>query len=275
MRCTNLPDASLVQGIVSCNDCNGETVPHVGRRGNGVWTRFARASPHGLRGTSLAPVSRCKREGAHCYTGAVRHVVDRKRDGKDVQMRLHKIAVAVAALSFAGVAAAAGNTTAGSTTNPSSNDQMTTRQTSPQSTQKSEQSTNQAGASQMGNSSSMSQGGSSEQGNPTEVRSAQQALKDKGFDVGTVDGQMGPNTENALRQFQQKQGLPQTGNLDEQTLSALGVEQNQGAASSQSSSSNPSSTSGQSAQGQGSMSSQGSQSSSSHGASAQSSNTYK
>jgi peptidoglycan hydrolase-like protein with peptidoglycan-binding domain len=168
-------------------------------------------------------------------------------------MRLHKIAVAVAALSFAGVAAAAGNTTAGSTTNPSSNDQMTTRQTSPQSTQKSEQSTNQAGSSQMGNSSSMSQGGSSsEQTNPTEVKSAQQALKDKGFDVGTVDGQMGPNTESALRQFQQKQRLPQTGNLDEQTLSALGVDQNQGA------------TSGQ-----------GSQNSTSHGASTQSSNTYK
>ncbi len=57
------------------------------------------------------------------------------------------------------------------------------------------------------------------------VRSAQEALNAKGYDAGTADGVVGPNTESAVRQFQQAQGLPQTGNLDQQTLSALGVSQ--------------------------------------------------
>lgn len=55
------------------------------------------------------------------------------------------------------------------------------------------------------------------------VRSAQEALNDKGYSVGSVDGVWGPNTEGAVRQFQQAQGLQQTGRLDEQTLSALGI----------------------------------------------------
>ena len=55
------------------------------------------------------------------------------------------------------------------------------------------------------------------------VREAQRALNDKGFSAGTVDGIMGPHTEQALRDFQQSQGLNTTGNLDQQTLSALGV----------------------------------------------------
>ena len=39
---------------------------------------------------------------------------------------------------------------------------------------------------------------------------------------------LGPETEQAIKQFQEKQGLQQTGQLDEQTLSALGIQsQNQ------------------------------------------------
>ena len=75
---------------------------------------------------------------------------------------------------------------------------------------------------------------SGEQNNPSLVRSAQQALKQKGFDVGSVDGEMGPNTESAIRNFQQSHGLTQSGNLDQQTLSALGVEQNGNSGSSMS-----------------------------------------
>ena len=56
------------------------------------------------------------------------------------------------------------------------------------------------------------------------MRCAQQALKDTGYDTRAIDGQMGPATEGALRNFQQAQGLPQSGNLDQQTLSKLGVE---------------------------------------------------
>ena len=55
------------------------------------------------------------------------------------------------------------------------------------------------------------------------VRSVQQALNDQGFRAGTADGRWGPSTEDALRQFQRAKGLPQTGDLDQRTLSALGV----------------------------------------------------
>lgn len=56
-----------------------------------------------------------------------------------------------------------------------------------------------------------------------DVRAAQQALNDRGYDAGAVDGVFGPQTETAIRSFQQTQGLPQTGTLDSATLAALGV----------------------------------------------------
>ncbi len=55
------------------------------------------------------------------------------------------------------------------------------------------------------------------------VRSAQASLRDRGYDPGAVDGVWGANTENALRRFQQANGLTQTGALDNSTLNALGV----------------------------------------------------
>ena len=55
------------------------------------------------------------------------------------------------------------------------------------------------------------------------VRSVQQALNDKGYNAGPVDGQWGPSTENAVMRFQQASGLPQTGDLERSTLAALGV----------------------------------------------------
>jgi hypothetical protein len=60
---------------------------------------------------------------------------------------------------------------------------------------------------------------------PSLVRSVQQALAQRGYNAGPVDGQWGPNTESALREFQQSRGLPQTGGLNQPTLSALGVAQ--------------------------------------------------
>jgi peptidoglycan hydrolase-like protein with peptidoglycan-binding domain len=56
------------------------------------------------------------------------------------------------------------------------------------------------------------------------VREAQQALQQKGFDVGPIDGIMGPKTSAALREFQQAQGLKTSGRLDQPTLSALDVQ---------------------------------------------------
>jgi hypothetical protein len=51
----------------------------------------------------------------------------------------------------------------------------------------------------------------------------QERLKAVGFDPGPVDGAFGPQTRDALRGFQNSEGLPPTGELDEQTLNALGV----------------------------------------------------
>jgi peptidoglycan hydrolase-like protein with peptidoglycan-binding domain len=55
------------------------------------------------------------------------------------------------------------------------------------------------------------------------VRKAQVALNGQGYNVGTVDGRFGPNTESAVRRFQAKNGLSETGTLDTPTLTALGI----------------------------------------------------
>jgi peptidoglycan hydrolase-like protein with peptidoglycan-binding domain len=61
-------------------------------------------------------------------------------------------------------------------------------------------------------------------GDREQVRAVQQALKDKGHDPGSVDGVMGPKTRSALRDFQKKEGIKDTGRLDPDTMSKLGVE---------------------------------------------------
>jgi peptidoglycan hydrolase-like protein with peptidoglycan-binding domain len=55
----------------------------------------------------------------------------------------------------------------------------------------------------------------------TQVKAMQQALKDKGHDPGSVDGEMGPKTEAALRDYQQKEGLTATGTADADTMAKL------------------------------------------------------
>ena len=73
-------------------------------------------------------------------------------------------------------------------------------------------------------SSSMSSGSQAGQqaGVPrNEVKQAQQKLKSEGLYNGQIDGIAGPETKQALEQFQQKNGLHQTGTLDHQTLTAL------------------------------------------------------
>jgi hypothetical protein len=57
----------------------------------------------------------------------------------------------------------------------------------------------------------------------TTVRSVQQALNDRGYNAGPIDGQYGAATQNAVRRFQQVAGLPVTGELERPTLNALGV----------------------------------------------------
>jgi peptidoglycan hydrolase-like protein with peptidoglycan-binding domain len=58
---------------------------------------------------------------------------------------------------------------------------------------------------------------------PDVVRAAQQRLSEEGYKAGTADGKMGPVTRAAIRKYQQHEGLEVTSNLDESTLSHLGV----------------------------------------------------
>jgi peptidoglycan hydrolase-like protein with peptidoglycan-binding domain len=56
-----------------------------------------------------------------------------------------------------------------------------------------------------------------------QIRSAQQALQGSGVNPGPIDGIMGPRTQQAVRDYQKRENLPQTGQLDEATLQKLGV----------------------------------------------------
>jgi hypothetical protein len=53
------------------------------------------------------------------------------------------------------------------------------------------------------------------------VRAAQLYLTLKGFSPGGIDGMAGPDTTKAVLAFQESVGLPQTGELDDPTMSAL------------------------------------------------------
>ena len=55
------------------------------------------------------------------------------------------------------------------------------------------------------------------------VRAAQQALRDQGYNPGPIDGVMGPRTSAAVRDYQAKQGLTASGQLDDATMDKLGV----------------------------------------------------
>jgi hypothetical protein len=59
---------------------------------------------------------------------------------------------------------------------------------------------------------------------PSTVRQIQQALNQAGYSVGNVDGSWGPQTVQAMQNFQQAQGLEPTGQPNQQTLSALGIQ---------------------------------------------------
>lgn len=60
---------------------------------------------------------------------------------------------------------------------------------------------------------------------PGEVIAQVQAeLQRQGYDPGLIDGDFGPATRAALLAYQQDNGLPVTGEIDEDTLGALGLE---------------------------------------------------
>ena len=55
------------------------------------------------------------------------------------------------------------------------------------------------------------------------VIQVQGALKQRGYDVGAVDGLMGPKTRDALRRFQEESKLQASGEIDRETLAALDI----------------------------------------------------
>ncbi|MGC9969569.1 MAG: peptidoglycan-binding domain-containing protein [Bryobacteraceae bacterium] len=56
-----------------------------------------------------------------------------------------------------------------------------------------------------------------------EAKTVQKSLSDKGFYNGPIDGLVGPQTRAGIRQYQEAEGLPVTGRLDEATAGKLGV----------------------------------------------------
>lgn len=79
-----------------------------------------------------------------------------------------------------------------------------------------------------GSQANMNQGG--QQASQSEIQQAQQALKSQGLYHGAVDGMMGPETQTALKAFQRQHSLPQSAQLDQQTLDALNSGGSNGAA---------------------------------------------
>jgi peptidoglycan hydrolase-like protein with peptidoglycan-binding domain len=69
------------------------------------------------------------------------------------------------------------------------------------------------------------------------IKEAQQALKDKGYDPGPIDGVMGSHTREAIKSFQNASNLQATGTLDAETAEKLGI-QSSGSSSSTRSSDN-------------------------------------
>jgi len=62
------------------------------------------------------------------------------------------------------------------------------------------------------------------------VRDVQRTLNDRGIARVGVDGKMGPRTQAAVREFQRSQRLEPTGQLNRQTLIALGLQRPDGSA---------------------------------------------
>lgn len=60
-------------------------------------------------------------------------------------------------------------------------------------------------------------------GSHAAVMTMQQALKDKGFDPGPLDGIAGPRTASALKAYQKSQNLAMTGTMNDDTAAKLGV----------------------------------------------------
>jgi len=146
----------------------------------------------------------------------------------------------VVAVAVAGVFAVGPVWAQSTTTTPAPADKpagTTDKSTPDKSMDKSSDKSGAAGADKMDKSSKGAMKGG---GNTEQVKAVQQALKDKGHDPGPIDGKMGAKTKAALKDFQKAQGIKESGRLDNDTMSKLGVEMKTGAAGSSTPSASPS-----------------------------------
>jgi peptidoglycan hydrolase-like protein with peptidoglycan-binding domain len=64
---------------------------------------------------------------------------------------------------------------------------------------------------------------------PSDIRQAQEKLRQSHLYRGRIDGLLGPETQQAVQRYQQKNGLPVTATLDQATMSSLlGADSGQG-----------------------------------------------
>lgn len=90
----------------------------------------------------------------------------------------------------------------------------------------------QPGATQPAPSESNSRAGASQELSQSDMRLIQQRLEEKGYQPGNRDGTADETTRAAIRKFQQDQGIPTTGTIDEVTANRLGFRYARGPAGS-------------------------------------------
>jgi len=56
-----------------------------------------------------------------------------------------------------------------------------------------------------------------------DIKKVQETLRDKGYYTGKIDGRMGPQTREGIRQYQKSENLSVTGHLDAETAGKIGV----------------------------------------------------
>jgi len=85
---------------------------------------------------------------------------------------------------------------------------------------------------------------------PEVVKQVQEKLSSQGYDPGPADGKMGPKTQQALKKLQEDRSLNTSGQLDQQTLATLGLDQGASASTGASGSSSSGASSGSASGGQ-------------------------
>jgi His-Xaa-Ser repeat protein HxsA len=56
------------------------------------------------------------------------------------------------------------------------------------------------------------------------IMRVQVALFAKGYDVGTIDGKLGPKTRTQIKRYQRDHGLSPTGTMTTELLGSLGIQ---------------------------------------------------